>query len=522
MLRVADCIFEQHDLRLVALAALLCLLASTTAMSMIARGRATKGRMRIVWLAAGGVVAGCGIWGLHFVAMLAYHTGLPVAYDPWQTAVSALIASSICGAGFAIALSRAGAAAGGAVAGAAISAMHYAGMAAMRISADPHWDAVYVLVSVLIGVVFTALALHVALRRDEIRGYAVGAGLFLIAIVGLHFTAMAAVVYVPNPTIVISGAVIEPSVLAVAVAAAVVLIMALGLIGALVDHHLAARASSEAQRLHAHIAELELTKATLENTSENLTLALADAAAGSRAKSAFLAAMSHELRTPLNAVIGFADILALETFGPHSSPRYKSYSNDIRASGVHLLSLINDILDLSRIDGGGMSLEEEEIDLRLLVTQALSMVSHQAEAAQIVLREEIEPGLPFIRGSERRLKQVLINLLVNAIKFTGRSGCVRIQARPNNSNIAIAVIDNGIGIAEEDIPRALERFGQVDSSLARKYEGAGLGLPLSKQLVELHGGSLEVQSAVNIGTTVTILLPASRIVTSHARLVAAE
>jgi NO-binding membrane sensor protein with MHYT domain len=241
MLHVLGCITQQHDLRLVVLAAVLCLFACTTAMTMIARGRAAEGRSRTRWLVMGGIVAGCGIWGLHFVAMLGYRAGVPVAYDVWRTALSVLIAMSLCALGFKLALTRAGGAVGGAVAGMAISAMHYVGMAAVRIPAVPHWDMHYVIASLVIGVVASSLALHVALRRDDFRGYAAGAALFLIGIVGMHFTAMSAVNYVLDPTVPVFGVVMDPAILAVAIAASAALVMGLGLTGALVDHHLAAR-----------------------------------------------------------------------------------------------------------------------------------------------------------------------------------------------------------------------------------------------------------------------------------------
>lgn len=516
MLHVLGCITEQHDLRLVVLAALLCLLACTTAMSMIARGRAAAGTMRTIWLVTGGIVAGCGIWGLHFVAELGYRAGLPVAYDLPLTALSVVIAASLCAVGFWVALSRAGAAIGGAITGAAISAMHYVGMAAVRIPAVGHWDVRYVAASLVIGVAVTALALHVALRRDDFRGYAIGAGLFVVAIVGMHFTAMSAVVYIPDPTVRVTGVVIEPSVLAVAVAAVAVLVMALGLIGALVDHHLAARASSEAERLRAHVAELEVTKKELEAASSRLTAALEAADAANQAKSQFLATMSHELRTPLNAVIGFSEIMTTEAMGPLGSARYREYANDIHRSGAHLLALINDILDLSRLDAGQTDLREQDIDVTQLITATLRMMQGQAIAAGVLLNCQVEANFPAIHADERRVRQVLINLVSNAIKFTPSGGRVTVSAHRVGDSVAISVADTGIGIASEDIPRALERFGQIDSSLSRKYEGVGLGLPLSKQLMELHSGCLEIESAPGAGTRVIMIFPAERAVPAQA------
>ncbi|HEY4113366.1 MAG TPA: MHYT domain-containing protein [Rhizomicrobium sp.] len=517
MLQVLGCITTQHDFRFVVLAGILCLFACLTAMSLIARARATEGRMRHLWLAGAGVVAGCGIWGTHFVAMLAYRAGLPVAYDPWLTTLSVLIAASLCGVGFAVAMTRAGPAIGGAITGAAIGAMHYVGMAAVRVPAHAVWNLGYVAASVIIGVSLTAAALYIGFRQPKMSGYVTGATLFTLGIVGMHFTAMTAVVYIPDPAVAIPDVVLDPAALAIAVAAVAALIVGLGLAGALVDRHLALRAQSDNERLRVHVAELEATKAELELRSSELQAALEAAACASQAKSQFLATMSHELRTPLNAVIGFSEMLVTETFGPLGNPRYREYAGDIRASGAHLLSLINDVLDLSRLDAGQADLRDDDIDVATLIDQTVRMVRGQADAAKLKLSMRLEPNLPRLRADNRRVRQVLLNLLSNAIKFTPGKGRVEISAALQGEELAIVVADTGIGIAKQDIPRALSRFGQIDSSLSRKYEGAGLGLPLSKQLVELHGGRLVLESEMNVGTTVAVVFPVQRLVAVELR-----
>jgi signal transduction histidine kinase len=512
MFRVLGCVFEQHDLRLVALAGLLCLFACAAAMSMIRRARVAQGNVRLLWLVSAGAVAGSGIWGTHFIAMLAYEAGFPVAYNHGLTFLSALIAMTLCGVGFAIALSGWRPAIGGAVTGAAISIMHYVGMAAVRAPADVLWDWSYVAASVAIGIAMMAAAMDYTIRKDTPRAYAIGAVLFTLAICAMHFTGMSAVTLRYDPLVAVPNVVMAPRTLAVAVAASAVLIVALGLIGAMVDSHLESRSTRESARLRAHIVELEATKGALEETSTRLSLALHDAAAANHAKSAFLAAMSHELRTPLNAIIGFSEVMATEAFGPMGLSRYRDYSNDIHTSGTHLLALINDVLDLSRIDAGDARLEETEIDLAALAAECLRVVDGQAEKNGLTLATSFAPGLPLVRGDARRLKQVLINLLANATKFTPTGGRITVRAARTADGICLAVEDTGIGIAPADIPRALERFGQVDSSLARKYEGVGLGLPLAKQLMELHGGSLRLTSKLHVGTIVTVTLPAARIV----------
>jgi signal transduction histidine kinase len=512
MINVLGCIFQQHDLRLVAVAAVLCTLACATALSMIARARASEiSRVRLTWLAGAGAVAGCGIWGTHFVAMLAYHAGLPIGFAPGLTILSAVIAMSLCGAGFAIALYVNGVL-GGMITGIAICAMHYTGMAAVELPAYAVWDLNYVTASVLIGVSLSGLALHFAVRRKTKKDYVLGAGLFLVAIVGLHFTAMTAVHYVPDSSHAVARGGMNLFALAIVVAAGAAFIVAQALIVAVVDRHLAARAQGEAQRMREHIAELEVTQRALTKTSEDLSVALKAAEAASKAKSAFLASMSHELRTPLNAILGFSETILYEAFGPLGAPRYKEYLGDIHESGTHLLSLINDILDIARFDAGQAELHEEVFEVEPLIAESLRMVASHAEKCDIALSTELAADLPELRADKRRIKQVLINLLSNAVKFTPAGGEVKLSASRSEAGLAIAVMDTGIGIAQGDIPKALERFGQVDSSLARKYEGTGLGLPLSKQLMELHGGSLVLESQESIGTRVTVTLPLDRLV----------
>jgi signal transduction histidine kinase len=521
MLHVFGCITEQHDLRLVVLAGVLCLFACVTAMSLLARARASQDKTRLMWIAGAGVVAGCGIWGTHFVAMLAYRSGVAVAYDPTLTILSIVIAATLCGIGFALAIGRPGPVLGGAVTGAAIGAMHYVGMAAVRIPAVAIWDWHYVVASVVIGISAMALGMRIVVHRSGWQAQAAGALIFTLAICSMHFTGMSAVTYHLDPTVLIPDTVVEPTVLAIAVAAIAILIVALGLVGALVDSHLSARAIGEAERLRAYIVELENTKSRLEQTTESLTHALDAAAAASQAKSAFLAAMSHELRTPLNAVIGFSDLLIMETFGSLGSARNKEYAKDIHSSGKHLLALINDILDMARIDAGEGKLNEEPVSLRELITNTLRMIAHQAEMGDIRLSEDTDSRVSFVRADERRLKQVLINLLGNAVKFTNPGGEVCVRVFESGRELVISVTDTGIGMAASDIPVALERFGQIDSTLARRYEGTGLGLPLAKQLAELHGGRLNIESCVGVGTIVTVALPGERIIRPHQAAISA-
>jgi signal transduction histidine kinase len=235
------------------------------------------------------------------------------------------------------------------------------------------------------------------------------------------------------------------------------------------------------------------------------------AEAASRAKSEFLANMSHELRTPLNAIIGFAEIIKKRTFGS-GSERYIEYAGDIHNSGTHLLGLINDILNLSKLEAGKLQLQEEDVDLELAVAACMNLVAAAAHEANIRLSVTLDPEALTIRADERRFRQILINLLSNAVKFTPESGGVSVKSMRRNGGLAISVSDTGIGMAPENIPKALAPFDQIERKVRRKQEGTGLGLPLAKQLTELHGGTLKIESEVDVGTTVTVLLPPSRMI----------
>jgi signal transduction histidine kinase len=232
-----------------------------------------------------------------------------------------------------------------------------------------------------------------------------------------------------------------------------------------------------------------------------------------RAKTTFLANMSHELRTPLNAIIGFAELLTMQINGPLGSERYLGYARDIGASGEHLLKVINDILDLTRIEAGGMEIHDEPVRCADLIDSSLRFIRDQATRAGLAIAIETAEDLPRLRGDPRKLRQVLINLLSNAVKFTPRGGRIRIgAARDAGGGLLLRVGDTGIGMAAHDIEQALTPFKQIDNSLARKYEGAGLGLPLAKNLMELHGGTLEVASELGRGTVVTCRFPLARTV----------
>ena len=237
-----------------------------------------------------------------------------------------------------------------------------------------------------------------------------------------------------------------------------------------------------------------------------------EAELANRAKTEFLANISHELRTPLNAIIGFSDLMQREMLGPLGNAQYASYIRDIHQSGTHLHDVINDILDLSKIEAGQMELQETSVDVRRAIERCIRVVAARAKDNGLKLITELPEFLPFIIADERKLKQILINLMSNAVKFTKQGGSVTIAASSGSEEgVTIRVIDTGIGIAVENIPKVFRAFEQVDSSLSRTHEGTGLGLPLTKSLVELHDGTLELESEIGVGTIVTVTLPAARL-----------
>ena len=242
--------------------------------------------------------------------------------------------------------------------------------------------------------------------------------------------------------------------------------------------------------------------------------AKAAAEAASLAKSHFLANMSHELRTPLNAILGFSEVLENGIAGPLQS-RQTEYVSLIRQSGEHLLHVINELLDLTRIDAGKLELYEEFVDPRMLVESCIALVKDRAAARLLRLSVEIQEDVPHLTADETRLTQILLNLLSNAIKFTELGGSIDVAVRRSRSGgVKFVVRDTGCGMTPAEVEIALELFGQVDAGLARRHEGTGLGLPLARKLAELHGGSLTIESEKGRGTTVTVALPPTRIVST--------
>jgi len=256
---------------------------------------------------------------------------------------------------------------------------------------------------------------------------------------------------------------------------------------------------------------LRLAVTNAERRNQELHTAKIAAESANRSKSQFLANMSHELRTPLNAIIGFAELLHKQTFGPIHQPRYVEYAQDIHNSGVHLLSLINDILDMAKIEAGRVELNDDRIRIAECVAASVRLVRHRADEAQVRLVSQIGDDVPDIVADERAVRQILLDLIGNSVKFTPAGGSVRVVARLVAGCVELSVVDSGIGIAAEHLATVMAPFGQVANELTRDHAGTGLGLPLVKSLAELHGGSFELTSEVGRGTTAMVRFPADRV-----------
>ena len=245
---------------------------------------------------------------------------------------------------------------------------------------------------------------------------------------------------------------------------------------------------------------------------EALKVARDEADAANRAKTQFVANISHELRTPLNAILGFSELMMRETLGPIGIAKYRGYLVDIYGSGRHLLDLINDILDVARIESGNVALHEELLNVDGIANAALRLIRVRADEQRLNVVNVVPKDLPLLVGDARAVKQMLLNLLSNAVRFTPAGGRILVEGRAvAGGDLVLSVRDSGVGMAKSDIPKAIQRFSQVDNSHTRKYQGAGLGLSLTKALVELHGGTLELDSEPGLGTVVSLRFPASRL-----------
>jgi len=495
-----------YDISLVLVSIFVAIVASYSALSLAGRVAESKGRARYAWTAGGAIAMGSGIWAMHFVGMLAFSLPIPIAFDIPITVVSLLLPIAASG----LALWQVGRARLGPIRlalsallmGAGINAMHYTGMAAMRMAPGIVYDPWLFALSVLIAIGASALALWIAFRLRRNTPWVwlprIGAAIVMgVAIVGMHYTGMAAANFPADAVCMAARDGAHSGGLALLVVIATFGVLSLALMASVFDARLEANARIMAmsQATAAEREQLLVRERAARDQAEHL----------SAMKDEFLATLSHELRTPLNAILGWAGMLQRGVRDEATLRRgLDTIERNARAQG----QLIDDLLDMSRIVAGTLRLDVQRIDLAKVVEAALATVQPAVAAKHIVLHTELAAGFGEVLGDPGRLQQVLWNLLSNAVKFTPGGGTVQVVLAHDGSDALVRVSDSGIGIAPEFLPHVFDRFRQQDASITRRHGGLGLGLAIVRQLVELHGGTIEADSAgENAGTTFTLRLP---------------
>ncbi|MFN3428654.1 MAG: MHYT domain-containing protein [Candidatus Sericytochromatia bacterium] len=466
-----------YDPILVGLSLVIAIGASYTALDMAERVSDARGQARRAWLFGGGLTMGVGIWSMHFTGMLAYQSPVPAVYDVLETAFSVLLAVGASWAALYLVSRRELQAptlvAGGVLMGLGIVSMHYTGMDAMRMPCVVRYDPVWfgASIAIAVGASTTALKLSYDLRAGAAGAWKlkVGAAVLMgIAIAGMHYTGMLGAVITPlncGPTALPTVGTTQLG--GSAMGAGTLIILAIALL------------SSYRERLR---REQDLLK------------------------DRFLSVLSHELRTPINAILGFGSILEDGVAGP-LNPEQQRYIRKLTDGAEHMLALVSDLLDMSRIQAGKFSLNPAPMTLEPVVEDVLGNLCALADQRRLTLENAVGPGLPGLVADTQRVRQVLTNLVGNAIKFTPEGGRVTVTAMRDGQGVRVEVIDTGVGISPEDQRRLFNPFTQLDMSATRQAGGTGLGLSIAKALVEAHGGRIGVESAVGAGSRFWFILP---------------
>jgi signal transduction histidine kinase/ActR/RegA family two-component response regulator len=480
--------------------------ASFAALSLAGRISTAAGGARRWWLASGAGAMGIGIWSMHFVGMLAFQLPIPLGYDLGITLVS--LALPIAVSALALwqvsqpTLSTRRLLHGALLMGAGINAMHYTGMAALRMSPPIRYDPLLFALSVLIAVAASGAALWIAYRLRtpgprvwQARGLA--AVVMGLAIAGMHYTGMAAAGFPGDSICLAAGTGFSQNTLAIMVISTTAGVLAVAILASAYDAQLETRA----QLLALSEMNTRATQALLERERE----ARQQAEQVNILKDEFLAMISHELRTPLNAAVGWSQVLRRPDLDPGTSQKALE---TIERNALIQARLIDELLDVGAIISGKVTLEPDMIVPATLVREAVEAALPAAHAKGVALACTTAPDVPVIRADLRRLRQVLANLLSNAVKFTDAGGHVEVAAARAGASVRITVGDSGIGIDPDFLPFVFERFRQEDASITRRYGGLGLGLSIVRSLVELHGGTISVESAgTGRGATFSVTLP---------------
>ncbi len=489
-----------HDPILVGFALLIAILAAFTALNLGARAQENEGNVRLLWLSMAAMAMGGGVFTMHFIAMLACDMGeLLIAYKVGMM-LSAVGVAVVCSA-IALAVTfKYGSGPipiliGGLFMGLGIAGMHYLGAASMVLAAIAIHKPLYVTISIIISVFASMIALWLTLNARTLLTRLASAVAMCTGIAGMHFVGIGATYYEMLPDVTIPPAHgLPPVVLAVVVGIATIALLALGLTSALVDQHLSHRARKASERLREAYEELEVK---VEERTSELRYAKEAAEAGNLAKSRFLATMSHELRTPFNAIMGFTQVLQ-QKMKSDDDTEALDILNNIEEASEHLLGLVDELLDLARIESGKATLSPKPVQLSGLIKGVETMVRPLIEKNGNAFAIEGGEDIRLITVDVKKTRQCLINILSNAAKFT-TDGRVTLSVTQKDDMLQFDVSDTGIGLSEQDQDKVFDTFVQVDDALSRHYEGAGLGLAITRQLCHLMGGEILVKSALSQG-----------------------